>query len=253
MTEETDPLVRVTWEYQEGGPSRLRTSGLASLLAKLGEDVLVQYCRCYVHADRLESLVSMLHSSLEKQGPKGAASFRLYLTSHLFTIGTLFEAATALTALRKALEGRGLFDEEEWKAGLQTWLAWSHRTPFAGRVRKKAAFHVDPEWIREGLRGLAKGDSPFTLLANDSRKARDAYIPLAHSAMLAGANLAQSDVLDALPADVETELLSLRDKLGLSLYGTLKRADLEPILVKSFRVPSWKEEVEGITGNAPKP
>ncbi len=237
-----DSLVRVVYEYQEDGPRRLRTSGLASFIAAFGEDLLVQYCRCYIHSDRLESLVSMLHSSLEKQGTKSAASFRLYLTFQTFVVGTLFETVTALNALREALESRGIFDETEWKNGPQKWLEWSYRTSWAGKVRKKAAFHVDPDWIREGLAALAQGDPGYSIIVADSQKARDSYMQLAHEAMLAGAGVAQADILDALDAESELELVGLKDKVNLSFLAALKRLGLEPIPMKSNRVVSLGEE-----------
>jgi hypothetical protein len=242
-----DSLVRVVLDYQDDGPHRLRTSGLASFTEVFGEDLLVQYCRCYVHADRLESLVSMLHCSLEKQGTESAAAFRLYLTFHAFAVGTLSEATTALDDLRDAPEARRVFDEDEWQNGLQKWLTWSDETPWARKLRNKIAFHLDDKWIRDGLKGLADGDQPFTILAGDSRKARDSYMPLGHSAMLAGADLARSGMLEAIDPDSEIELVSLKDKLGTSFLGALDRCGLKPIPVKCNRVPTYREEVEEIT------
>lgn len=237
-----DSLVRVVWEDQDGGPKRLRTSGLASFVAKFGEDLLIQYCRCYVHADRLESLVSMLHWALKNQS--GVAAIRIYLTFQAFAVGTLFEATASINALAKALKEAGIFEKKEWEEGLGKWIAWSKDRPWVEYVRKKAAFHVDADWVREGLRAFS--DEPFTVMTWDSRKARDSYMPLAHSAMLAGAHLAKSDFLDAMSAEKELGLVRLKDALGKSFLKTLDRRGLKPILLKSNRVPSYQEEVREI-------
>jgi hypothetical protein len=242
MVELLGPLV---YEYQEGGPRRLFASGgLAPFMEALGEDVLIQYCRCYIHADRLESLITMLHLTTKERGAKSTAALRVYLTFRAFTIGTLFEAVTSLNALRDALEAAGIFDYAEWSEGLQKWLTWSHRTPWLGKLRKKMAFHVDPDWIRDGLQAIAKERDPVTIIAADSEKARDSFMPLAHSAMIAGAGLAESDLLDAMDAKTELERARLKDKLNISFHGALTRRGLIPVGVKSDHVPSLPEEME---------
>ena len=79
---------------------------------RVGRDVLNAFCRCFVHVDRLNSMVSCMHTSQCHHGRDSVAYARDLDTLAWFTVGTLRELARAIRKLRSALAQRSLLDPE---------------------------------------------------------------------------------------------------------------------------------------------
>ena len=131
----------------------------------LGRDVLNAFCRCFVHADRLNSAISCRYTSEQHHGRDSMAYGRDVHTLLWFTIGTLRELAIAIRRLRSALKKRHLLDHESepWVALRKLEERWEDNA-FYRKMRDTVAFHVDEEVVNKGLDELSK--EPYVALAN---------------------------------------------------------------------------------------
>ncbi len=130
----------------------------------LGRDVLNAFCRCFVHADRLNSITSCMYASEQHHGRDSVAYGRDLDTLMWFTIGTLRELARAIQRLRSALAKRQLLDHksEPWVALRELEKRWE-KDAFYRKMRNSVAFHVDEEVVNIGLNELLK--EPHVTLA----------------------------------------------------------------------------------------
>jgi hypothetical protein len=141
----------------------------------LGRDVLAEFCRCFVHADRITSTVSAIYASERLHGRDSVAFGRDLHTMVWFQIGTLRELALGIRALRAALKRKGILDasSESWLELRELEQRWEDNESFR-KMRDKAAFHVDRDVIDRGLDELtndpvvelSKGDGPKSVKAS---------------------------------------------------------------------------------------
>ena len=121
----------------------------------MSRDVLNAFCRCFVHADRLNSTISCMYASRQHHGLESVAYTRDLDTLTWFTVGTLRELALAIKHLRSALKKQSLLDpkSDPWieLSGLEE--RWE-RNEFYRKKRDVAAFHVDKKIIDKGLNEL---------------------------------------------------------------------------------------------------
>jgi len=152
----------------------------------LGRDVLNAFCRCFVHADRLNSMVSFAHVSQQHYGSDSVAFGRDLQTMVWFTIGTLRELALAIRDLRGALARRGILDPDSdpWKRLRVIEDRWEG-DEFFRRMRNIAAFHVDKEIIDKGLDELV-GERDVVLSHGEGPKMVRSSLPLGQEALSNG-------------------------------------------------------------------
>lgn len=221
--------VRVVMEAHGDGDFEVRTSDLSGLIEVLGEDLVTAFCTCFVHADRIVSLIAFFHLS-RRQFRKGSiAERRNFLTFAAFVIGTLKEAAENLVDLKMALRSRGLFDLDAWKKELGKWEKWG-TTGSIATARKKLAFHVDRDFVARGLRDIATTSGRRALLRSSTGKLRDSAFVLAQDASMRGLETALGN-LDIL-GDTR-KYLEFSDALEREFLRVLDRSDLKPIPMRS--------------------
>lgn len=143
---------------EEGGSEhwKIELKNFKQFRDALGPDVMNAFCRCFVWADRLASLISFAYVSQNHHGPESVAFNRNLQTMVWFTIGTLRELATAIRDLRSALAKRGMLDPQSapWIKLRDIEGRWED-DPFYRNMRNVAAFHVDPDVMEKGLSELA--------------------------------------------------------------------------------------------------
>lgn len=149
----------------------------------LGRDVLNAFCRCFVHADRLDSAISCMYTSEQYHGRDSIAYKRDVHTLLWFTIGTLRELARAIRRLRSALAKRRLLDHESapWVALSKLEKRWEDDASFR-KMRDKVAFHVDKDVVDKALDELSK--EPYVaLVQGQGPKSIDSWFPLGFLAL----------------------------------------------------------------------
>lgn len=131
---------------------KIELHDLKAIRDKLGADAFKAFCCCFVHADRLTSLISFDYASMKQYGEASLIYSRNLQTVFWFAVGTLRELARAIRALRSALAKSGMLDpkSEPWRALGAAEARWEGN-PFYRDIRNKVAFHVDPEVINKGL------------------------------------------------------------------------------------------------------
>src|SRR5690349_7658118 len=97
--------LQATFQKIDGG-WKLTVSDLASLRARLGANILEQFCACFVHADRITSLIVFQDLSNATFSGESVATNRNYLTFWFFLVGTLKELSLDLGRLRGTLVQR---------------------------------------------------------------------------------------------------------------------------------------------------
>lgn len=132
---------------------------------RVGRDVLNAFCRCFVHVNRLNSMVSCMHTSQCHHGCDSVAYARDLETLAWFTVGTLRELAKAVRKLRSALAKRSLLDPESdpWLTLRKLEERWENDESYR-KMRDVAAFHLDEKPVNRGLNALTK--DPCVPLAN---------------------------------------------------------------------------------------
>jgi hypothetical protein len=145
---------------------------------RLGADVMAAFSRCFIHADRLASMVSFAYISLQRYGKESIAFNRNLHTMVWFTIGTLRELARATRDCRNALAKRGSLDPTSppW-ARLRDFEARWDRDEAFRKMRDRAAFHVDSDVVSAGLELLA-GEGDVVLSRGEGPRADDSSLTL---------------------------------------------------------------------------
>ncbi len=181
MGRPTGPAVELVEE--DGRPWRIVLRNFKGFEATLGRDVLREFCRCFVHAERLTSTVSSMYASQKLHGRESVAFGRDLQVLVWFTVGTLRELARALRTLRSALAKQGLLDpnSEPWMKLREVEQRWENDESFR-RMRDKGAFHVDPDVIDEGLNELLK-NRDVDLVRGEGLKQVDSSLTLGVEAM----------------------------------------------------------------------
>jgi hypothetical protein len=189
----------ITFEERTDGSREIRTSDIDGVIKVLSLDVVAAFCACFVHADRLQSLFTMyevlvgvpqrLATDPSKRRPPTISESRDFLTFYAMAYGTLVELADELRYLNSALASRGLFLPDKWEP-LKSWVRWASKAAPA-MWRNKFAFHIDREWVKEGLskirrRSRRRTVKPTFFMLGTSAKLRDIHFKLGHDAMLAG-------------------------------------------------------------------
>ena len=196
----------------------------------MGGDVLVAFCRCFIHADRLNSTLSCMHASGQYHGTGSVAYSRDLNTMVWFSIGTLHEMAKAIKYLHDSLAKAKLLDakSDPWIQLNALKERWGKRDFFV-RMRNKAAFHVDADLVGAGLAALLpEGDVELSAgvgeLYVDSRlvigyRALDKGLGLEEGAYRDVVNQVKEDHLVAGKAVLRAFILAA-ERAGVDLVGT---------------------------------
>ena len=150
-----------TWEIEfveeaRDGPWKFKLRNIARFDEVFGRGVLNAFCRCFVHVDRLNSLISCMHTSEQYHGRDSVAYARDLNSLVWFTVGTLRELACAIQHLRSALARCGRLDPQSppWITLQDLEQRWEN--DLYRRMRNQAAFHVDEDVIERGLNELVE-------------------------------------------------------------------------------------------------
>jgi hypothetical protein len=176
------------------GSRVLEITNLAAVRGAIGDEVLVAFCCCFVHADRLTALADFGSMSLKMHGQGSAAHTRNLQAMFWFVAGTLRELALAVRGLRSQLAKRGLLGAlgSSWQDVLKV-EEWED-CPDRRELRNRVSFHVDVDLVRAGLDQLAAGGTPVIVAAGDGPEAFRTHLPLGLSAVIQGLALPASDL-----------------------------------------------------------
>ena len=211
------PTIKLVEQTDGGWEIELRSpKGFDELL---GRDVLNAFCRCFVHANRLNSTISCMHTSEQFHGRASVAYWRDQDTLLWFTIGTLRELARAIQRLRTALAKRQLLDHESepWVALRELEMRWGNDA-FFRKMRDRGAFHVDEEAVNKGLDELLR-EPHVTLAKGQGRKDVDSWLPLGLLALHNGLGMdldRYGEFLDVVMADHSVAVPAIQESFILA-------------------------------------
>ncbi len=220
---------RVYLETREAEGWQLRTSDLPALARTLGEELLVSFCRAFVWADRITSLLAFFHLSL-KEFPKGSPGERRnFLTYYPLLASSLKELSLALGSLKIQQRRADIWDEQAWSA-----LAEIQRfgeDGFNSRVRNAMGFHLDAELMADGLMENASADEAQVVFeGEEDGKQQRAWFPLGHLALLAGLKVDEKRLSAAF--DAAFRLMVVDKPLEDEFLRVLEVQKLRPFLVR---------------------
>ncbi len=161
---------------------------IAAFRDALGSDVVTGFIRCFVHVDRLQSLISYIFISRAYYGDDAIPFARNLQTMVWFAVGTLRELAHAIRDLRSAMNKRGILDKNTraMQRLREVERKWD-RVAFFRDKRDEAAFHVDAGVIDDGLEAIIRDLGPNTILYEASARHMDAmFISLGTLALING-------------------------------------------------------------------
>ena len=152
-----------------------------------GEDLLVAFCQCFVHADRLLSLASWPLASGEKFGEESVAYSRDLNTMFFLALGALHESVTAVDNLEKAGIGQRFPDSPSWPKLNELAMTWKD-FPRSAELRSTLGFHVDSntKLMRRGLKRLVEEGNDVTLLRFDGKETVHWEMSLGLNVLFAG-------------------------------------------------------------------
>lgn len=191
MTPETPSLLLV--RDPESEPWTIEIEGFADFRQKLGSDVVNAFARCFIHADRLTSLIGFAYLSEESYGGDSRPFARDLQTVVWFVVGTLRELATAIRDLRAALAKRKLLDPNSspWKTLREVEKRWED-DPFFRKMRDIVAFHVDAKVIEKGLQAL-DNQHRVVIVEGEGEPQRNASLKLGLEALFMGSDMDTKD------------------------------------------------------------
>lgn len=160
---------------------------ISSFRNKVGEEVLAALCACFVHTDRLISLTTFMHLSMQRFGVDTITHSRNLHTMVWFAVGTLRELALAIRAFRASLAKRGLLEPNSpaWVKLREVENRWDGDAFFRA-YRDKVAFHADLEVVEAGLRGLCADETEVVFCEGDCAKGSESSFRLGLEALLKG-------------------------------------------------------------------
>lgn len=214
------------------GAFRFELTDFGAVRTAVGEELLVAFCRCFIHADRLTALTDFGAMSITMHGTESAAHARNLQAMFWFAVGTLRELALAVQHLRSQLAKRGLLQRlgPSWEGvvSVETWdTSEVHR-----RLRDKLAFHADGPIIRAGLEGLVTDGAVVVVAVGDGPEAFKLHLNLGLEAAMRGLAIEQSEMAPIIKTASEHQQVSgalqqvFREVLGLS---GLKRGPARPV------------------------
>ena len=155
----------------------------------MSRDVLNAFCRCFVHADRLNSTINCMHTSEQHHGGESVAYVRDLNALVWFTVGTLRELARAIRCLRSALAKQKLLDpkSDPWIRLSDLEKRWEDNE-FYRKKRDFGAFHVDRKIIDKGLNELVDEET-VTLAEGQGDKLVDSRLVLGFLALHNGLDM----------------------------------------------------------------
>lgn len=202
MATKTPPgVVQIIGDF--GNEWRLEAVGLKRVQQTIGQDLFHAFVRCFVHADRLLSLVQFAKLPATSAVPQPAER-RNFLTCFWFTIGTLRELALALRQLRSALAKRGWLDLEI--QSLERLHAIEKRwedNPLYRGVRNTQSFHVDDQLIKRGIEVLVEKRHAIVLAQGSGKDFLDSSSRIGSAALLYGFDATEAEVNELLQAAYE--------------------------------------------------
>ena len=171
----------------------IEASDFARLRQAIGPDVVNAFCRCFVHADRLTSLIGFAFSSEERYGKDSPPFHRDLQTMVWFAVGTLRELASAIRDLRSSMAKRGTLDIKSapWATLAEVERRWED-DPFYRNMRNVVAFHVDSEMTEKGLDALAR-QGRVVLIQGDGRPQRHTFLRVGLEALFMGSDMEIGD------------------------------------------------------------
>lgn len=186
----TTPGPRAVLIKQADGKWKIELKEFRAFREQLGSDVLNAFCRCFVHADRLQALVSFAFVSEKYHGADSVAFSRNLNTMVWFTVGTLRELASAIRELRSALKKRDLLepDSDPWLKLRELEDRWENDA-FFRKKRDTIAFHVDGDVIEKGLDELVKDKAEVFLSQGDAKHADATSLTLGFHALVNGTGM----------------------------------------------------------------
>ena len=171
----------------------VKITNLKEFVEVLGEDLLVAFCQCFVHADRLLSLASWPLASSEKFGGDSVAYSRDLNTMFFFTLGTLHEAITAVENLEAAgIEGR-IATNSCWPELRELAKAWKE-FPRSAEMRNTLGFHVDKntKLMRRGLERLIQDGEEVEFMKFDGEANVNWQLSFGLNVLFAGMRFAKT-------------------------------------------------------------
>lgn len=217
--------LRTVLESRDGGRWKLLTSDLEAFRKELGEDVLEDFCRCYVIADRMTSLVSMFHLST-KDAPKDSIGARRNNLTFFYLVSDVVKTLQlCLEGLRASLNKAELWDETSWMKNLGEIEKWGN-DPANSAIRNRVAAHVDRDNVRRGL-DLIQAETPRAILSEgDGGKLRESWSKLANDAVIVGLELSKDQFTKAVSG---VEHLDADTHLDKEFRRVLESKGLQPI------------------------
>jgi hypothetical protein len=213
-------------EEGSSGRWRFELRTLGDFRAHLGEGVVQWFCCCFVHADRLSSLISFGYLSLTHYGEATVAFARNLQTTVWFAVGTLRELALAVRGLRSALARRGLLDPQSpaWLK-LRTLEDRWENDPFFRELRNSISFHVDADAIEAGLQQRSAQPSAVFMEGEGEKQDRSSLRLGLESLLLgSGRNLGEFDrFFEGVAQDlsfatlIQEAFIELIEKKGLTI------------------------------------
>ena len=221
MTECATPAIKLTSDTT--GKWRVDLRDFPGIEKALGREVVNAFCRCFIHTDRLTSMISCIHASAQQHGRDSTAHGRDHLSMVWFTIGTLRELAVALRATRAALAKRRWLEPESahWVTLRKLEDRWES-DEYYRTIRNVAAFHVNPEIIDEGLSQLVK-ERVVELARGEGEKNIDSTLSLGDLTLLTGLDLS-SDRFRALISTVSADHIAASNGVQIAFYDAADAA-----------------------------
>lgn len=229
MTDRQSPNPEVVLVEAGGEHWTLEIHHYKEFRSTLGAEVLTAFVRCFVHLDRLQSLVSFQFLSQQHYMSDSIPFKRNLQTMVWFTVGTLRELGEAVQHLRSALKKRGILDPESkhWVQLRSLETRWEDDS-FYRKMRDTVAFHVDASVVENGLTAL-EGQHTVVVVEAEGPKSEQTSLRMGLEAVFMGSDKDKDDFTKfitnvaedhGIGDAIQSAFIDAVEKAGISCYRT---------------------------------
>lgn len=224
-----EEAARLTARMKKGVPSgwRLEISDVARLQKAVTAQVLTAFAMCFLHADRLTSLIGFGYLSGIHYANGSVPRRRDIDTMVWYAAATLRELALAIRFLSSALVKAGLFDNEShpWKALADISHRWEDDKFYREVIRNKIAAHVDKKAVAAGVDAIARAGQPCVFAEGEGRKQRETSLRFGREVLFAGLNLPEERITEFI--DKIDRELAVADPLEALFFSIMERIGID--------------------------
>ncbi|MGB2926658.1 MAG: hypothetical protein WBB82_15265 [Limnothrix sp.] len=189
-----EPSVILVRDY-ENKTWHIEVNNFSSFRDVIGAKLLNAFSRCFIHVDRLTSLINFGYHNIQKNQKYTPSSQRNLYTMTWFSVGTLYELSESIQELRNSFYLHPTFKlDPEYQKKLKDFdKRWKNKKPFK-KMRNSVSFHVDRNIVEDGLEYLSQTKENVIIIEGNGETQQDVIHSLGDEILFSESNMSYSEM-----------------------------------------------------------